>query len=117
MPKRQGDGARMKCAPYGGMEKSQKPVDNSFIYAKIFKILQRDTKKKQPKTPGAKRGQWEPSGGIRCGPLSCGLRDQDGGSRYRAAKMRIFRELGWYHDLVVPIFGGGFLFLGGYHVR
>ena len=98
-------------------EKVEKEVDNSKIHVKIFKILQRDTKKKQPKTPGAKRGQWEPSGGIRCGPLSCGLRDQDGRSRYRAAKMRIFRELGWYHDLVVPIFGGGFLFLGGYHVR
>ena len=27
-------------------------------------------------------------GGIRCGPLSCGLRDQDGCSRYRAAKIQ-----------------------------
>ena len=26
-------------------------------------------------------------GGIGCGPLSCGLRDQDGRSRYRATKM------------------------------
>ena len=68
-------------------ENDEKPVDNSKIHVKIFKILQRNTEKKQPKTPGAKRGQWEPSGGIRCGPLSCGLRDQDGCSRYRASKM------------------------------
>ena len=32
-------------------ENLQKPVDNSKIHVKIFKILQRNTKKKQPKTP------------------------------------------------------------------
>ena len=35
-------------------EKTQKSVDNSKIHAKIFTILQRNTKKKQSKTHGAR---------------------------------------------------------------
>ena len=38
-------------------ENLQKPVDNSKIHVKIFKILQRNTKKKQRIPPMSERGQ------------------------------------------------------------
>lgn len=43
-------GGGSAARPAGGRENLQKTVDNSKIHVKIFKILQRDTKKKQCKT-------------------------------------------------------------------
>ena len=49
--------------PYGRLEKSQKPVDKSSIYAKIFKNIATRYGKEAVEDATSERGQWEPSAG------------------------------------------------------
>lgn len=67
--------------------KSEIGVDNSHKCAKIYQDIVTQYEKEAAVPPTSERGQWEPLGQVSCGPLSCGLRDQDGRSRYRAIKM------------------------------
>ena len=50
-------------------------------------------------------------GGIGCGPLSCGLREQDGGSRYRADKMLSLQRNRVVPREIAPVREGQLYFL------
>jgi hypothetical protein len=65
----------------------EKAVDNSVICAKIICDIATRYEKEAAQDTMSEEGTVRAFGGIRCGPLSCGLRDQDGSSRYRATKM------------------------------
>ena len=66
----------------------EKAVDNSVICAKIICDIATRYEKEAAQDTMSEEGTVRAFGGIRCGPLSCGLRDQDGRSRYRAAKIQ-----------------------------
>ena len=57
------------------------------ICAKIICDIATRYEKEAAQDTMSEEGTVRAFGGIRCGPLSCGLRDQDGSSRYRATKM------------------------------
>ena len=66
----------------------EKAVDNSVICAKIICDIATRYEKEAAQDTMSEEGTVRAFGGIRCGPLSCGLRDQDGCSRYRASKIQ-----------------------------